>query len=228
VSDYKIALLGPQEIPAAVQVLSQAMLTVPLHVAVFQGQGEKARRELERMFDALLRQYPGTVFLAKQDKRIVGVLRMKWCYGHPIAHHSAPGKTLKDTASRVEHWRNVWARHDPTQPHWHLGPVGVVPSLQGAGIGTMLMQRFCAVVDARESPAHLETDRLSSVRFYEKFGFRIIAEADIFDVRNRFMWRSPVSRPSGDGEGVCSDNGGTSHGEPARHNRQSAPKEEYP
>ena len=41
---------------------------------------------------------------------------------------------------------NVWARHDPCKPHWHVGPIGVHPDVQGRDIGT-------ALAAALESPA---------------------------------------------------------------------------
>ena len=36
------------------KVLSEAMLNVPLHIAVFQGQGERERKLIEKMFMELL------------------------------------------------------------------------------------------------------------------------------------------------------------------------------
>ena len=51
------------------------------------------------------------------------------------------------------------------------------------------MERFCAEVDANGEPAYLETDKPESVKFYEKFRFRLIGETEIFDVRYYFMWR---------------------------------------
>jgi len=37
--------------------------------------------------------------------------------------------------------------------------------------------------------SYLETDRDRNVRFYEKFGFKIVARSDIFHVNNRDMVR---------------------------------------
>ena len=51
------------------------------------------------------------------------------------------------------------------------------------------MKRFCKEVDNCSAKAYLETDLEENVRFYEKFGFRVIAWSDIFDVANRYMLR---------------------------------------
>ncbi|MFC1880543.1 GNAT family N-acetyltransferase, partial [Thermodesulfobacteriota bacterium] len=74
-----------------------------------------------------------------------------------------------------------------------LGPVSVLPSHQGKGIGTKLLIRFCKEVDACLAPAYLETDTDKNVRFYERFGFQVVGESEIFDIKNRYMWRHPVS-----------------------------------
>ena len=45
------------------------------------------------------------------------------------------------------------------------------------------------MVDEQGSPAYLETDVDRNVALYEKFGFKVIAHADVMGVNNRFMWR---------------------------------------
>jgi predicted N-acetyltransferase YhbS len=74
--------------------------------------------------------------------------------------------------------------------HWHLGPIGVLPSHQGLGIGSRLMARFCTEVDACQAKAFLETDLDKNVRFYGKFGFKVVSESEIFDVKSRYMLRT--------------------------------------
>ena len=189
--DLTILPLEQRDISEAARVLSLAMLSCPIHVAVFQGQDAEVRRVQQQMFARLLRHYPGLVFVAKLDGQIVGVLRMKSCRGRQASHPEADEDTLQDTASRLSYWQAVWDQHDPKEPHWHLGPVGVVPSHQGSGIGTALMRHFCHEVDARKAAAFLETDRSGNVRFYQSFGFQVVDEIDIFQVKNYFMRRPP-------------------------------------
>jgi len=84
---------------------------------------------------------------------------------------------------------NVWAKHDPRERHWHLGPIGIHPDLQGQGVGSALLSAFLKTVDQQRSPAYLEADVDRNVVLYEKFGFSVIGHADINGVNNRFMWR---------------------------------------
>ena len=188
----KISFLEKSDLPEASKVLSKAMLKVPLHSAVFQGHGEKERKIIEITFFKLLSDLPGITFLARINSQIVGVMRMKSCDGSKVSKDSQT-EDEDNLEWRKSIWRNEWARHDPMNQHWHLGPVGVLPSHQGKGIGTNLLSRFCQEVDACLSPAYLETDSDKNVQFYERFDFEVTKVTKIFDVKNHYMWRRPVS-----------------------------------
>lgn len=80
----QISLMELSDIQEAVKVLSIAMLGNPLHIAVFKGDGEDQRLEIEKMFVDLFHNLPGIVFLAKERNTIVGVMSMKPCQGRKI------------------------------------------------------------------------------------------------------------------------------------------------
>ena len=108
------------------------------------------------------------------------------------------------TPLRVLRWVGEWARRDPSEPHWHLGPVAVDSHLHGQGIGGAMLAQFCGRMDNCAAPSYLETDKIENVRFYQKFGFTVVAEARVLGVHNWFMSRPPrmasanVRRASGD------------------------------
>ena len=180
-------------ISEASRVLSEAMLKNPNHIAIFRGHGEKEREIIEKIFFELLSDLPGITFLAWINKQIVGVMRMKSCSGSKVTNEHAQTEELNNLDWRKSYWLNEWARQDPLNQHWHLGPVGVLPSHQGKGIGTELLSRFCKEVDACLAPAYLETDTDKNVRFYGRFGFQVVEETEIFEVKNSYMWRNPVT-----------------------------------
>jgi len=184
-----ISLMENIDLQESARVLSVAMLNNPLHDAVFQGQGEKERLEIEKMFNDLFLQLPGIVFLAKEKQNIIGVMRMKSCQGSKATDDPKEKKDENDIGWRKSVWHTEWARRDPLEQHWHLGPIGVLPSHQGSGIGSLLMERFCREVDACSAKAYLETEGDKNVRFYKKFGFEIISKSIIFNVENRYMER---------------------------------------
>jgi len=116
-------------------------------------------------------------------------MRMKSCLGPKATHDSEAPRDAEEIQSRRAVWRREWSHRDPREQHWHLGPIGVLPPYQGLGIGSRLMERFCEEVDRCSAKAFLETDLDENVRFYEKFGFKVVFEKDIFEVPNRFMER---------------------------------------
>jgi len=187
-SDLRISLMEQNDIQQSAKVLSIAMLNNPHHIGVFMGNGEKERLEIKKMFSELLNNLPGIVFLARKNEKIVGVMRMESCIGKVI-DDSYVFEDENDIDWRKSVWFKEWAKHDPIEQHWHLGPIGVLPTHQGIGIGSILMVRFCKEVDACMAKAYLETDLAKNVRFYEKFRFKVVSESEIFGVKNRYMLR---------------------------------------
>ena len=185
-----ISFMEKSDTQESAKVLSIAMLNAQLHIAILQGNSENERQEIEKMFCELFTQLPGIVFLAKEKQNIIGVMRMKSCEGYRPVDNPKDSKDENDINWRKSVWHTEWARHEPLGQHWHLGPIGVLPSHQGLGIGSMLMERFCKEVDACMAEAYLETDVDKNVRFYKKFGFKVISESEIFNVKNRYMLRA--------------------------------------
>ena len=184
-----ISFMERGDIEASANVLSHAMLHNPLHLAVFQGNGENARFEIERMFLKLFYDRPGIVFIAKEGGNIIGVMRMNSCIGKKSVNQPHDQKDLENVESRQAYWLGEWARRDPTEQHWHLGPIGVLPAYRGLGVGTRLMERFCDEVDKCSATAYLETDLDKNVIFYQKFGFEVLTRSTIFQVENTYMFR---------------------------------------
>ena len=178
------------DIPEAARVLSIAMLDNPLHIAVFLGNGENERMQIERMFLELFQTLPGIVFIAKECNKIVGVMRMRSAVGRKIDDESVDLYDDNDIQQRKSFWLREWAKRAPQEQHWHLGPIGVLPPYRNMGVGSQLMKRFCQEVDNCAAKAYLETDSDENVRFYKKFGFKVVEESLIFKVKNRYMVRN--------------------------------------
>lgn len=190
VSNLKISLMERSNIQASAEVLSLAMLNNPIHNAVYLGNGDHERLAIEKTFYQLFTDRPGIVFLAKDNQKILGVMRMRSCSGPKIIDEPVKSDDEHDVSWRKSVWHKEWASHDPVDLHWHLGPIGVLPSQQGIGVGTLLMQRFCEEVDMCSARAYLETDLDKNVSFYEKFGFAVISTSTIFNVASHYMLRA--------------------------------------
>ena len=178
------------DIKESAEVLSKAMLKNPIHMAVFKGSGENERLEIEKMFFELLHNFPGIVFIAKKCNKIVGVMRMKSCKGQKKFNKTNEHEDENDISYRKLEWLREWSIKDPADQHWHLGPIGVLPSYRRLGVGSRFMELFCMEVDKCFAKAYLETDLDENVLFYKKFGFELDSESSIFGVKNRYMVRT--------------------------------------
>ena len=192
----KVRRMLPADMASACEVIGKAFEDNPNTLTVAHGNRQRARLMMQATVRAakLGRKY-SHVLVAEDQKRIVGVLNAaEW----PRCQLGT-GEKLKvaPTMVRVAGWGlprllkllGAWAQQDPQERHWHLGPIGVCPELQGRGIGKALLTSFLETVDEQGSPAYLETDVDRNVVLYEKFGFRVVAQAEINGVNNRFMWR---------------------------------------
>ena len=67
------------------------------------------------------------------------------------------------------------------EPAWHLDSVAVQPELRGRGIGAALIDFGLARARAGGVGAYLETGNPRNVAYYERFGFRTVADEDAPD-----------------------------------------------
>lgn len=63
--------------------------------------------------------------------------------------------------------------HVPTEPHWYLGTISVLPPHQHGGVGGSLLRLGLARADETSSPVYLESTNPVNVSLYEHFGFAI-------------------------------------------------------
>src|SRR5215210_5702343 len=190
------------EIEEILDVLSRGMRDNPLHVAAFGENPERRRQRFHHLISVVfsVKDFSHALVARREDGVIVGVCGLM-----------PPGNCLPDlgqrlrllptllsvgprAAGRAMHWMGIWERHDPEERHWHLGPIAVDAHLQGMGVGSRLMQVFCAQMDAAREDAYLETDKTINVRFYERFGFEVVGEQEVLGVTNHFMLRRPERR----------------------------------
>jgi len=186
----------PSEIDAACDVIGLAFADNPNTLAVVRGDRAKAQRMMRAAVRAAKVGRKCSYVLVADDRgQIVGVLnaaewptcqlRMREKLKTAPVMIRVAGSALPRSLKMM----SVWAKHDPRERHWHLGPIGVHPELQGRGVGKALLSSFLGAIDEQRIPAYLETDVDRNVSLYEQFGFGVIARANINGVNNRFMWR---------------------------------------
>jgi GNAT superfamily N-acetyltransferase len=86
---------------------------------------------------------------------------------------------LRRLAVVEAHAQALHERHAPASaPHWYLAQLGVEPARQRQGSASRLLHPVLAHLDAQALPlpCYLETEREANIAFYERFGFRVVAE----------------------------------------------------
>jgi len=193
-----IDAVTPADHPHVAALLGRGMLDNPTHIAVFGPDPEIRRQRVERMFGAALPGLDLTMLAARRpDGAVVAVCGM----AAPGACQPSGARKLRllpgvfanglKPGLRTLRWLGAWAKRDLPDPHWHVGPLAVDAEHQGLGIGTLLMTRLCAQMDAAGEIAYLETDKAINVRFYERFGFETVGEQLVLGTTNWFMRRAP-------------------------------------
>jgi len=196
----ELRLLCSRELEEAAQLVGRGMRDNPSNMKVFHiADGEHRSIAMGRFFVPALKGLyrRGLVLGAILSNRLVGICGMArpgYCQPDTIEKTRVfPAAVIGNpitTPLRILNWVGEWARRDPSEPHWHLGPVAVEPYLQGQGIGKAMLNAFCAVVDGTGAHAYLETDKRENVRLYQRFRFTVVESAEVLGVPNWFMWRA--------------------------------------
>ncbi len=63
-----------------------------------------------------------------------------------------------------------------TRPHWALLFIGIEPSQQGKGLGTVLIQPILTRADAEGIPCYLDSTNERNLTFYKRHGFEVAAQ----------------------------------------------------
>ena len=70
-----------------------------------------------------------------------------------------------------------------------MGPFATSPEFQGRGIGSRLMGDYLDRLDRGGVASFLETNQLISVRYYEKYGYKLVDTDYALGFKHYFMWR---------------------------------------
>lgn len=202
--------LTRESIPEAAGVLASGMADLPLHLAVF-GPDRGVRVEiLSRWFAERLAVSWCPPRCAVVGGRVRGVCVLAppgSCRPHSI-HRKRIQLNLRARASelfeprtteKLAQWTREWSERDPSQRHWHIGPVAVEPSHQGHGIGRALMHDILATLDHAKVCSFLETDLRRNVGFYKRLGYEVLEEIAVLEHPTWTMLRPPTANTSHDG-----------------------------
>ena len=204
--NIEIRRMTAADMDSVCEVIGLAFADNPSTLANVHGDRARARRLMqEAVRVAKFGRSWSHALVAEQGGMVVGALNAaEWPHcqlGMVEKIKTAPAmvRIMKAALPRAFTMMNKREARDPHEPHWHIGPIGVRPELQGNGVGKALLKTFLTTVDEQGSPAFLETDVDRNVVLYESFGFSVTSREDIVGVNTRFMWRDTqprVGRPA--------------------------------
>lgn len=88
---------------------------------------------------------------------------------------------------------SVVERQHPTEPHWYLETLGVVPNARNRGVGPMLLAPVLERCDTECLPAYLESSSIRNIEFFQRQGFVARAPLQVLPGCPVVtpMWREP-------------------------------------
>jgi ribosomal protein S18 acetylase RimI-like enzyme len=201
--DIEIRRMTAADMGAVCEVIGLAFADNPSTLANVRGDRAKARRVMQDSVRVAKFGRPWSHGLvAVQGARVIGALNAaEWPHcqlGTAEKIKVAPMmvRIMKTAFPRAFTMMKAREAHDPCEPHWHIGPIGVRPELQGRGIGKALLRTLLTTIDECGSPAFLETEVNRNVALYESLGFTVTSREEIVGVDTRFMWRGISPCPS--------------------------------
>jgi ribosomal protein S18 acetylase RimI-like enzyme len=73
----------------------------------------------------------------------------------------------------------LFDKHHPVEPHWHLAFLAAHPDQQHRGLGSALMSRTHRELDAAGVPEYLEATNQDNIRLYRRHGYQDMIPFDI-------------------------------------------------
>ena len=187
-------LTGADQITQAAGVAARALRDDPDWRAI--SDDPLVRRDmLHGMFAGSLR--AARVAGVRQGERVLGVaaaLGPGLCVGAslpPEARNLESPSIDASDSERLLYFRSVLASHDPEEPHWHVGPVGVEPGFQSMGMGRAAMRLLCDEFDEYGRLSWLKTVKPGNVRFHRGLGYEVVDESPMLSAHLWFMRRPP-------------------------------------
>jgi GNAT superfamily N-acetyltransferase len=155
----------------------------PLYVWMYPDEGERAgylRETFELITDLAL---PRGHLYTNAERSAVAA----WTAPDVALVDDAEGERFAEMVERHigERVRHVIAgmqeteAHRPTEPHFSLHSLVVDAPVQGRGLGGRLIAPVLARCDEDGLPAHLTSSAARNVPFYERHGFRVVAETEL-------------------------------------------------
>jgi len=194
--------MGENDVERCAQVVADAFKGDPLYLHAMRSDDEKLQFSRFLVRKSLLLDETGIV--AENEGDIIGVASVERDSGKALLRMASMMKWrfLKEAialkkAITAEGFRffNQYMRFTtsvrPKGVHHYLVFIGVSPASQGRGIGSGMLRFVHRIVDADETSlgVGLDTENEANVRYYERFGYKVVAVKKVGEVVVYAMFR---------------------------------------
>jgi GNAT superfamily N-acetyltransferase len=179
-ADPSLRIATEEDIPRLKTVLAEAFYDDPV-LGWLMPDAHKRRARLRRFFGIELRHMAlprGKVWTTNDFSGVALIMP-------PGAWRVPPHATLLEGGAFGVHlsraarlgaameWRHM---REVREPHYYVRDVGVVPGMQGKGLGSALMRPTLERCDREGLPTYLEASSERNAALYERLGFRLTDE----------------------------------------------------
>ena len=190
--DRHIELLGPDDVPAILDVFCDAFQDYPVmrYVLGSGGNSQARLRQLIGYFVLRRVRLGGPMFGARAaDGTLAGVATMTV----PVEPVAPPDLLAardrafealgQDCRARYDAYANTAKFFGNMGPHHHLNMLGVRQAHHGRGVGRVLLNAVADLAgpDPNSSGVSLTTETADNVKLYEHCGYHVVGEARVGD-----------------------------------------------
>jgi GNAT superfamily N-acetyltransferase len=183
----KLSRANKEEVVA---VLCQAFHDYPVMRFVLKSSGNNYDKDLTALIgffceSRLIRNFP-VLGIRDENGWLIGAALANDAVRHPLPLPEEPLQQLrksigKEAFARLVAYEDQSSKGEPTTMHHFLGMIGILPSYQGKGYAKHLMDavKEIALANPESTGICLSTELPENVPMYERFGYRVISEADV-------------------------------------------------
>lgn len=122
----------------------------------------------------------------------------------PVGYQRRLEAACGQATARFQHLDELFDKHHPAAPHYHLAFLAVRPGRQRHGLGGALLRHHHHLLDTAGAPAYLEATSEPARDLYTRHGYQVMgAPFCLPDATPMWpMWRNAAPSPIGGEEGA--------------------------
>ncbi len=195
----KVERLSRENKAEVVALLWAAFYDYPVMRFVLKSSSDEYEKQLNALIGffcevRLVRDWP-VLGIRDEDGSLIAAALVNDLVHHPLSLPEEPLQQLRKTIGaeayeRLVTYEDQSSKGEPSVPHHFLGMIGVHPDQQGKGYAGALLNsvKEMAIENPESNGVCLSTENPENLRMYERFGYKVISEADVGELHSWCMF----------------------------------------